>query len=53
MNQFVSEEEMGKRIRKVALENEIRKCSDGIDALKLYRANLHKQLEDLWKKKEG
>lgn len=47
MNQHASEEEMDKRVKKVALENEISDCSSGILALKRYRAKLRQQLEAL------
>lgn len=45
MNQFVSKQEMNRRVRKTALENEIYKCTEGIEALKMYRAKLRQQLE--------
>ena len=47
MNSFVSKEEMTRRIKKVALHNEITSCNEGISALKRYRAKLREKLRAL------
>ena len=49
MNQFISKEQMAKRVQKVALENWINACNEGINALMSYQAKLRKQLEALEK----
>ena len=47
MNKHVSKEEMDKRVKRVALNNRITACNQGIHVLKLYRAELREQLEAL------
>lgn len=47
MNSFISQEEINKKVRKVALENMIANCDDGIKALKRFRLELTKKLESL------
>lgn len=51
MNQYVSKELLDWRVKKIAVENQIGKCNDGIAALQYFRGRLHKELDALMREK--